>query len=259
MFGRDPEIVKLQRAMRNVGADPNLVKNWFKTLDKMRKIAPSVRDDYERAYNTAQRVRKTLEKMESVLANAGGVFSDQERRLLKDCRKTLHGCQGKCDHDFVVSPEDKEFHSTFDVLMELEPGRESKAEETLLLQSEVENLLSMVRECLERESPTLVWLCYFNVKRPGRDLAKLSPKDKLAKIRRIYENEFVQNMRTALTDSIQEAYRLRDAAGQIDKSLEILLSKETKAKGGELTMVKTREDCEKQADEFMVSLCSLEG
>lgn len=257
MFGRDPENVKLEKALRAVGADPGLVRDWFKTLEKMRKIAPSVKNDYEQAHNSAEKLRRLLDKMEGALLGAGRVLSEQELQLLKDCRKSMRELQGKCDHNFVISPEDKEFHSTFDMLLVLQPGRESNAEKTLILQSEIENLQGMVNECLDREPPSLVWLCYYYANRQGKDLEKLAPAEKLAKVRRVYQNEFVERMRVCLTDCIQEAYRLRGASGRTDKNLEILFSKEPRNAAGGLMMAPTREAYEKQADEFMVTLCQL--
>lgn len=258
MFDRDPEEAKLQKAMRQVGADPAAVKSWFKTLDKMKKSAPSVRADYERALNSTEKLVVILEEMEQVLAGVGGRLTEKKAGTLLDGQREMAGLKGFCDHSFVVSPDDREFHLTFDTLLKMQIGSEVDSRQLLLFQSEVENLLALSRECLEREHPSLVRLCYYYVNRSDRELSKLPPVERLAKIQRVYQNEFIGKMRKMLTDCIGEAYRLRQASGHLDKSLEILLSKEKERSENDLWMERTQKDFEKQADDFLISLCSME-
>lgn len=258
MFGKESEEGKLQKAMRQVGADPSAVRGWFKTLEKMKKSAPSVRTDYEKALNSTEQLTAILEKMERVLAGTDGQLKERELQLLRDAQKEMENLKGCCDHSFVVSPDDREFHLTFETLLKMETGGMEDSEHALIFQSEVENLLALSRESLEREHPSLARLCYYYVNRTDRDLEKLPPAERLAKIQRVYQNEFIQGMRSMLTDCIAEAYRLRKASGHLDKHLEILLSKEKTESENGLWMEKTRKDFEKQADDFLISLCSLE-
>lgn len=256
MFGRETEDSKLQKAMRLAGAEPSFIKTWFKNLERMRKTKSQTTNDYEGALGSTEKTLMILQEMESLLLHARDVLSDQERRSLADYRKQLKQLQGKCDHIFMVSPDDREFHSTFDALLKLEPGRETNDQETLILQSEVENLLALSRECLDREKPEIAGLCYYGLTRSGRELEKLPPEERLEKIRRVYRNEFLERMREVLTDCIQEAWRLYESSGHVDKGMEILLSgdildQEEAGNRGELQMARTREDFEKQADALL--------
>ena len=67
-------------------------------------------------------------------------------RLLKDLRQM----QNNFDHEFLVSKEDQEFHSTYDTILRLGMKALNASDQKLLLQSEIENLLALLKENLEK-------------------------------------------------------------------------------------------------------------
>ena len=53
--------------------------------------------------------------------------------------------QNNFDHEFLVNKEDQEFHSTYDTILRLGMKALNASDQKLLLQSEIENLLALLK------------------------------------------------------------------------------------------------------------------
>ena len=69
--------------------------------------------------------------------------------------------QNNFDHEFLVSKEDQEFHSTYDTILRLGMKALNASDQKLLLQSEIENLLALLKENLEKEEPKIEALTFY--------------------------------------------------------------------------------------------------
>ena len=102
-------------------------------------------------------------------------------------------------HEFLVSKEDKDFHLTYETMIKLIDQFDGSGDHAIILQSETENLLAMIKEDLEKEIPDMLALTYFYIVGSDRELVDLPPKERLEKIKRVYEMEFIRPMERQLT------------------------------------------------------------
>ena len=72
-------------------------------------------DRYRRCREQTKRVQEDAQLMEHMLTTAQSVDGKEFGRLLKDLRQM----QNSFDHEFLVSKEDQEFHSTYDTILRL--------------------------------------------------------------------------------------------------------------------------------------------
>ena len=202
MFGINPEIKKFQKLMKKSGAEMKTVRLWCKQLQKMKKNEPKTTLDYENARSTTEKVDVLLKKMEQVLIRTTGRQpSEEERKSIITSVKELRKLSGGCDHIFVVSIDDREFHLTYDTIIKLGDNYSGGEKERLLLQSEVENLLALTKENLAKERPDMMQLTFFYLRRTDKELCELPPYERLAKVQRVFQHEFVDKM----ADQIEEA------------------------------------------------------
>ena len=90
--------------------------------------------------------------------------------------------QNNFDHEFLVSKEDQEFHSTYDTILRLGMKALNASDQKLLLQSEIENLLALLKENLEKEEPKIEALTFYYQLGSDQELAQLPPAEKLEKL-----------------------------------------------------------------------------
>ena len=123
------------------------------------------------------------------------------RQTLKDLRQM----QNSFDHEFLVSKEDQEFHSTYDTILRLGTKALNAPDQKLLLQSEIENLLALLKENLEKEEPEIAALTFYYQFGSYQELAQLPPAEKLSKITYLYECEFRRPILRLLESGISSA------------------------------------------------------
>ena len=76
--------------------------------------------------------------------------------------------------------------------------------DVLILQSEVENILAVTEEALDKEWPSYRAMAYFYIDRTDREIFDLPHSDKVVEVNRIYENDFLTPMRQVLTKCFDE-------------------------------------------------------
>lgn len=206
MFGRNDFVENVKSALAAVDCDMGAFRSWQKMYDKLKKKKSEQEDRYRRCREQTKRVQEDAQLMEHMLTTAQSVDGKEFGRLLKDLRQM----QNSFDHEFLVSKEDQEFHSTYDTILRLGTKALNAPDQKLLLQSEIENLLALLKENLEKEEPEIEALTFYYQLGSDQELVQLPPTEKLEKITYFYEREFRQPILQLLENGISRAGQLKD-------------------------------------------------
>lgn len=200
MFGFDDSLKTLKRELKEAGADVTPIRDWQKNYDKVRKQTPVLEGQYQTARKELELVLAVLKQLEQYLI-AGNV----DRSGLENYTRELKKYQGHFNLEFLISKEDTDFQSTYDSILKLSNKGIHSQSEALILQSEVENLLAVTVEALDKEWPDFRAMAFFYIERTDRELFDLPHADKVAKVLRIYDNEFIKPMRDCMLEKLSEA------------------------------------------------------
>lgn len=204
LFG-DDSLKGLKKELKNAGADMSFVKSWQKTFDKVRKGCQQMESQYTQAKKELEQVHALLKKIEEALiAMKSDLMNSVHRTVIGDSAKELKKYQGHFNQEFLISKEDKEFHLTYQTILELCSKGCKDQKDVLILQSEVENILAVTEEALDKEWPSYRAMAYFYLERTDKEVFDLPHSDKVAEVNRIYENEFLSPMRQVLTKCFGE-------------------------------------------------------
>lgn len=200
MFGFDPQGKELKIALQTAGADMTIVKEWLKTAEKAKKQYENVKEDYEKARASLLRVTEIMKTLEKMLVSnkAAESYAGDFSGFLKELKRL----RGNVDHEFLISAQDREFHLTYDTILKLGPAFLEGKADGLILQSEVENLISLGKEAIEKEKPDLVKLSYFYLNRSDKDISELPHGERIAKVQRVFTSEFLGAMTKILENCI---------------------------------------------------------
>lgn len=203
MFGFDFQGKELKIAMQTAGADMVIVKEWLKTAEKTKKLHESVKDSYEKARASLLRITEIMECLEKLLISGKKPedFAGEFLGFIKELKRL----RGNADHEFLISTQDREFHLTYDTILKLGPAFLEGKAESLILQSEIENLISLAKEAIEKEKPDLVKLSYFYLNRTDKEICELPHKERIAKMERVFSSEFLETMVKTLESCMQYA------------------------------------------------------
>lgn len=186
MFGKENGR-EVRLALEETGCNMILWKQWQKKYEKLLKQLPAVREKFERVKTTTKEVEKIARGMERIIADRQQTAKAKEfAELVKELKKM----QNTFDHPFLISGEDKEFHSTYDSILKLGTRACQEEKQSLILQSEIENLLALLAENLDRKEPDINALGYYCMEYDLQMLTELSPMVRLEKVESIYESEF---------------------------------------------------------------------
>ncbi|MBQ8518300.1 MAG: hypothetical protein IJ455_01685 [Agathobacter sp.] len=204
LFGED-SLKGLKKELKSAGADMSVVKAWQKIFDKVKKGSLQMETQYSQAKKELEQVYSVLKKMEeNLIAMKSDLENTVYRDSMSDSAKELKKFQGHFNQEFLIGKEDKEFHLTYQTLLGL-CGKGCKGQkDVLILQSEVENILAVTEEALEKEWPSYRAMAYFYIDRTDKDIFDLPHSDKVTEVNRIYENEFLEPMREILIKSFGE-------------------------------------------------------
>ena len=204
LFGED-SLKGLKKELKNAGADMSFVKGWQKSFDKVKKGSIQIEVRYTQIKKELELVHAILKKMEQTLIAMKSDFENSShKRDISECSKDLKKYQGHFNHEFLISKEDKEFHLTYQTLLSLCSKGFKEQKDILILQSEVENILAMIEEALEKEWPSFRAMAYFYIERTDKEIFDLPHSDKVVEVNRIYETEFLAPIRQILTDCFGE-------------------------------------------------------
>ena len=206
MFGRNDFVENVKCAPAAAGCDMGAFRSWQKMYDKLKKKKGEQEERYRRCREQTKRVQEDAQLMEHMLTVEQPIEEKAFGRLLKDLRQMQNGF----DHEFLISKEDQEFHSTYDTILRLGTRALKAPDQKLLLQSEIENLLELLKENLEKEEPEIAALAFYYQFGSDQELAQMSPADKLSKITYVYECEFRKPILQLLECGISSARRQKD-------------------------------------------------
>lgn len=197
MFGEDRRIRELKRRLSQAGCDMEVVKNWQRQLERMQKQYPVQCQQFDNARKSLLEVEAYAKNIEALLVRRDAWTPDKKRELFS-IQKELKKRKNTYIHEFLVSKEDKDFHLTYETMIKLIDQFDGSGDHAIILQSETENLLAMIKEDLEKEIPDMLALTYFYIVGSDRELVDLPPKERLEKIKRVYEMEFIRPMERQL-------------------------------------------------------------
>lgn len=193
-LGFEDSLRELKKELKATDADMSYVKDWQKSYDKVRKSYPQLESQYKQAKTDLNSVYQLLKEMEQQLIVRGKNVS----ALAKDLKKY----QNSFNQEFLIGKEDSDFHLTFQSILGLCRKDLSNERDLLILQSEVENLLAVTKEALEKNWPDFRALAFFYLERTDRELLDLPHGDKVEEVARIYDREFYKPMSQILESAL---------------------------------------------------------
>lgn len=224
MFGLGPEEKELQQVMKKAGANMRVVNDWLRTLERIRKNSRNVLIRYQNALDSTRAVEDLLVHVEEFLKDSEADYDNARRKMLQGWLKEIKKLSGQCDHTFVVSVDDREFHLTYETILSLGAKYSGASEDRLIFLSEIENLLFLVRENLEKEHPDLIELCFFYLSNTDEELLELPPAERIRQVHQLFEHEFLDDMRKQIILCMKQA-REKMANGVNEPWMQVLFRK----------------------------------
>ena len=172
MFGKDEELEKIKAALSAADVDMGAFRDWQKKYEKLNRQWQNVQTQYENARVATEWVNDATGQMERMITGEKAYDKKEFAQFLKEMKRRQNGF----DHEFLISAEDREFHSTYDTIVRLGQKAYETADQRLILQSEIENLLALLRENLEKERPSAWKLAFYLMDHSEKDLADLPAK-----------------------------------------------------------------------------------
>ncbi len=206
-LGFDDSLKAIKKELKGLGADTGLLRDWQKSYDKVRKQSPILENKYEQVRSELEQVQKLLEELEQLLSGgelAKAMEQSAVREQLALCSKQMKQYQDHFTQELLIGKEDREFHLTYSTLIRLCGQKKQEGKDLLILQSEVENLLAIIKEALEKGKPDFRALAYFYLGHEERELVELPHQEKLALIETIYEREFIRPIHQLLSSCMAE-------------------------------------------------------
>lgn len=220
-------IKEIKTALQTLGMDIAILQNWKKLYDKTKKQLPAVTTKYQSAKKALREADTKLSRLEQLMV-AGVEWNREEQKEIQNILKQLKKLKNLVCHEFLVSKEDKEFHLILNTILKLGAKICKRKEDRLLLKSEIENILALIRENLEKEQPDLLMLSFFYLQHNDTELVNLPPTERLKKISQVYQDAFLDPLCDTLTIAIDKADCMKsDLESRNDrKSARILKSTE---------------------------------
>ncbi len=184
MFGMDNNEKELKELLAQLGCEASVFKNFKPGYEKMEKYYPQCCQNYLEAGKAGTMMLQLLEALEKG-------FVEKQSIDYSAYTKQLKQLQNRANHEFIVSSNDSEFHSTYDNLIKKLPELAKHADNRLFMQSEVENLISMLKERLAHKRPDLHAYAYFLIAHKDAELQDLSNENKCEYILNLYRKELI--------------------------------------------------------------------
>ncbi|MCD7709444.1 MAG: hypothetical protein LUI02_06175 [Clostridiales bacterium] len=212
MIGRDG-LKALRAELMAAGCDMTGFKRWQRAYEKLQRQFPAARDRYEAALAATQDVQRTAQEMERLIID--GTFSGRDgQKRMAELFHELRRRQGAFYHEFIVSPDDRELSSTYSSILSIGAKALENPDSRLILQSEIENLLELLKENLAKERPDTVRLAAFYSAHSDGELSQLSSTARLQRISDVYESEFVNPIEALMSGKMPQE-RVQKIMGQI--------------------------------------------
>lgn len=194
----DDSLKGLKKELKNADADMSFVKGWQRTYDKVKKQYPVIESQYIKAKADLESVMACLKGMEQLL------IADMDKTSFANYTKEMKKYQSGFNYEFLISKEDKEFHLIFSTILSLSDKDLKEKKDRLILQSEVENLMAIVKEALEKTWPDFKELAYFYLEHTDREIFELPHMDKIQMVKKVYLDEFYNPMKQVVEAALGE-------------------------------------------------------
>jgi hypothetical protein len=191
IFGEEEEIKQLKRRLQSAGCDADSVRKWAKQLQTVKKQLPGTWGQYQICHANLRTLEAYMKKLQGMLSGRR-TWDRETLKTIQTMYRDLKKRSTSCDNEFVVSREDHEFHLVYDTICRLMDRFNGADDGRILLLSEVENILAMIRERLDREMPGAAELAYFYLNHKDEELVELPPERRLEKINTVYEEELLK-------------------------------------------------------------------
>lgn len=196
-LGFDDSLKRWKKELKDAGVNMTEVRQWQKSYDKVKTQSLVLEKQYTTAKEELETVLQLLLDMKQKLIGA-----NRSRETMAHFSKELKKYQGHFRQEFLVSAEDAEFHSTYEgILRQCEKDMNEK-QNVLILQSEIENLIAVTKEALERKWPDFRALAFFYIAGADSEIAQLTHADKMERVHKIYETEFLTPFSECLNGKI---------------------------------------------------------
>lgn len=196
-LGFEDSLKSLKRELKDAGVEMGFIRQWQKNYDKVRAQEQVLSTQYSIAKQEIEQVLLLLKGMEQQLIS-GSVDREKVMVFAKEMKKY----QGHFNQEFLIGKADSDFQSTYiSIIKQCEKDLSDKGNR-LILQSEIENLMAVTKEALEKQWPDFKAMAFFYIGRSDSDISELPHADKVVKVEKIYETEFLSPLRNALTGKI---------------------------------------------------------
>lgn len=193
-LGFEDSLRDLKKELKAVGVDMSYVKEWQKSYDKVRKQSRVLKTEYTQAKVNLEMVYGVLQEMEQQL-----IARTKNVSLLAE---ELKKYQNSFNQEFLIGKEDSDFHSTFQSILSLSGKDLTIERDLLILQSEVENLLAVTKEALEKKWPDFREMAFFYIAHTDKELLDFPHGEKVEEVAHIYEREFYRPMLQMLENAL---------------------------------------------------------
>lgn len=205
MFGFEDSLKKYKKEWKITGVDMAFVKEWQKQYDKVRRQAPELERQYIQAKAELEKVCEILEEIElMMIANQDIAFFPNSRRKLQEMAKEMETYQQHFKQEFLIGKADTAFHENYEIILKLCETNLKDRGDRLILQSEVENMIAIIKEALEKEWPPFYALAFYYINHTDEEIEELPHRDKINEVICIYKDEFFTPIRQELSEHLHE-------------------------------------------------------
>ena len=211
LFGFSETLKEIKKAVSITAVNPDGFRAWVKDYEKVLKQMNGTYESYTNARSSLMEAEKLLNELETLLKEYASkdenAWDKEQLNRVHEWGKQLRLRLGKQTHDFLVDEENSEYHSIYQCIVSESTTFQGEATKRIMLQSEVENLLAMIREIKGRRRPNLNHLAYQNTYGKVKNLKELPYQDKLQRLQQVYLTDFYEPIERLL---IAEGERARE-------------------------------------------------
>ncbi|SES03359.1 hypothetical protein [Lachnobacterium bovis] len=219
----DKEIKKMKKAMYSSKCDKSIIKSWIKSYEKTLKNKDKLIISYSQAKINLRKIAEGLRQLDQVLSDRkewSPVKDNQYVNLIT----MLKGLENEYYHKLLIDENDANYNTRYHSMIELACKyndflhNRRRKDDSVMLKSEVENLLNLTDENLTDEDLSDFEVSYFLSNKKIEDLEGLSVKEKQELVSRVYRVEFIGPIK----GEIIKMYETNNEEGAEAKALEFI-------------------------------------